>query len=83
MLFGTFAEASTKDFSENDDDEFAEDYGYSSDSDLEEDWDFETPGIVGAQNTSSPRQQGDPYGQYEENVKTGKVITIQDIAFIT
>lgn len=82
MLFGPFAEAESRDFYENDD-EFAEDFGYSSDSDLEEDWDFEASPIVGTEDTPFPRQREAPYGQYEENIQAGKVIRIQDIAFIT
>ena len=83
MLFGTFAEARSRDFSEDDGNEFAEDYGYSSDSDLEEDRDFETPGSVKGQDTTSPRQQEAPCYEYEENTQSGKVIKVQDIAFIT
>lgn len=82
VLFGPFAEAGTRDFYENDD-EFAEEYGYSSDSDLEEDSDFESLPIVGTENTSFPRQREAPYGQYEEHMQAGKVIRVQDIAFIT
>jgi hypothetical protein len=38
VLFGNFLEAGSQDFGDNvDDDEFAEEYGYHSDSDLEED----------------------------------------------
>ena len=83
VLFGPFAEAKSRDFSEVDGDEFAEDYGYSSDSDLEEDQDSETPGSVGGQSTTSPPQQEVPDGHYEEDTQTGKVIKVQDIAFIT
>ena len=83
VLFGTFAEARSRDFSEDDDDEFAEDYGYSSDSDLEEDRDFETRGSVKSQDTTSPRQREASYYEYEENTQSGKVIKVQDIAFIT
>ena len=84
VLFGTFAEAETKDFSEIDGDaEVAEDYGYSSDSDLEEDGDFERPSPVEAQTPLSPHQQEAPYGQYEESPQAGKVIRVQDVAFIT
>lgn len=83
VLFGKFTEAETRDFSETDGDEFAKDYGYSSDSDLEEDGDFESPGPVKVQKTSHSHKREAPYGQYEESVQVGKVIRIQDIAFIT
>ena len=83
VLFGPFAEAKSRDFSEDDDDEFAENYGYSSDSDLEEDWDFENPGSVGGPSTTPPSLQEVPHGHYEEDTQTGKVVKVQDIAFIT
>ena len=83
VLFGPFAEAKSRAFSEDNDDEFAEDYGYSSDSDLEEDRDFETSGSLVDQDTTPHPQQKVPYGHYEEHVQTGKVIKVQDIAFIT
>lgn len=83
VLFGKFSEAEARDFSETDGDEFAKDYGYSSDSDLEEDGDFESPGPVKVRTTSPFRKREAPYGQYEESVQAGKVIRIQDIAFIT
>ena len=93
MLFGAFAEAESKDFSETlDDAECAENYGYYSDSDLEDD----------EESTSSkaPRHaRGHPFdpfcfiptnseptsacGEYKENHEKGKVIRIQDMAFIT
>ena len=91
VLFGTFTEAETKDFSESDGDEFAEDYTYSSDSDLEEDGDFERldsedghsggPSVVNIPAMSPPPQETP--GQYEEHAKAGKVIRVQDVAFIT
>jgi hypothetical protein len=81
VLSGPFSESETKDFSETiDDGEYAEDYGYSSDSDLEEDWDFESPAPPGK--PQSPRP-GVLYGEYQENVRMGKVIRIRDVAFIT
>ena len=82
VLFGPFTEAKSRAFSEDDGDEFAEDYGYSSDSDLEEDLDFETPGSVGGQSTTPPPQRV-PHGHYEEDMQTGKVVKVQDIAFVT
>lgn len=98
MLFGQFGEAEPKDFSEPlDDDESADDYGYYSDSDLEEDEDCVSL-------TKSPKQNSlptgsnlpDPFhfslsedkpaptcGEYEGRPEKGKVIKIQDMAFVT
>ena len=84
MLFGTFAEAEAKDFSEPCEDGFAEDYGYSSDSDLEEDSDFEGREPVATPVTGVPFLKTVPtIVGYQENTQTGKVIKVQDIAFIT
>jgi hypothetical protein len=81
VLSGSFSESVAKDFSEPiDEGEFAEDYGYASDSDLEEDWDFESPAPEPLLKTAKPVAL---YGQYEEQVQMGKVIRIRDIAFIT
>jgi len=82
VLFGTFSEAETRDFSGTDE-EFAEDYRYSSDSDLEEDEDFESPRTAVTRAVSPPSPQEIPCGQYEESVQAGKVIRVQDVAFIT
>ena len=48
VLFGNFAEAQSKDFNKEaiDEGESAEDYGYSSDSDLEDDDDMRAPLVV-------------------------------------
>ena len=83
VLFGTFSEAETRDFSGTDDDDFAADYGYSSDSDLEEDGDSEGPRAAVTHIASAPSQKETPHGQYEESAQTGKVIRVQDVAFIT
>jgi hypothetical protein len=82
VLSGGFSESEDKEFCENfDDGEIAEDYGYCSDSDLEEDWDFEGP--VPKKARSQPRQPEALYGHHKEHVRTGKVIKIKDVAFIT
>ena len=83
VLFGTFSEAETRDFSGTDDGEFAEDYGYSSDSDLEEDEDFDSPRTEVPRTISLRSQKEIPYGQYKESVQAGKVIRVKDVAFIT
>lgn len=96
VLFGQFGEAESEDFSEPlNDTESAGDYGYYSDSDLEEDKD---PGL-----TEAPKQNGPaggnlsdpfrfspvgeklvpPHGKCEEDLKKGKVIKIQETAFTT
>ena len=61
--------------------EFAEDYGYLSDSDLEEDWDFES--AAPRSNHSQHREQDPTCGQYKEHTRMGNVIVVQDVAFIT
>jgi hypothetical protein len=94
VLSGTFAEAESKDFSEAiDDNEIAEDYGYHSDSDLEDDDHIanptESPGIVAPldEDPSSPSPTTDKstrvYDELSKRPRQGKIIEIQDIAFIT
>ena len=96
VLFGTFAESESKDFSEPlDDVESAENYGYHPDSDLEEDEDYVCSKTT--KQTTPARghlfdpfcflppadNSGPPCGEHKENLETGKVIKIQDMAFIT
>ena len=81
LLSSPFSESGAKDFSEPiDEGEFADDYGYSSDSDLEEDWDFESPA---PKPRLKPVQPKALYGKYKDHLKIGKVIKIRDVAFIT
>ena len=94
MLFGTFAESQSRDFTEEetDDEESAEDYGYLSDSDLEDDEDEK---VASFRHTSrSNIHPFDPFGvpgedrritceEYEERVEKGKVVKIPDMAFVT
>ena len=94
MLFGNFAESQSKDFSKEEigDEESAEDYGYLSDSDLEDDEDEK---VASFKNTSKPMVDPFiPFGvpgedertlceEYEERVDKGKVVKIPDIAFLT
>jgi hypothetical protein len=72
--------------------ESAEDYGYSSDSDLEDDEDekvawskqggkskvhlFDSCGIPGGERRS-------PCEEYKEQVEQGKIVKIPDMAFVT
>ena len=93
VLFGNFAESQTRDFSEEiDDEESAEDYGYLSDSDLEEDEDEKVASFKRA--NASKVHLFDPFGvpgedkriiceEHEERVKKGKVVKIPDMAFVT
>ena len=96
VLFGTFAESESRDFPELlDGAESAENYGYYLDSDLEEDEDSAdsklTRQIVPARGhffdpfCFLPRDDNPvpPRGEHKENLETGKVIKIQDVAFIT
>ena len=89
MLFGDFTEAQSKDFKDAiDDEEFAEDYGYLSDSDLEDDEDEKVlstdelrlhpfdPFATTGEDKITPED-------YKEHVEKGKVVKIPDMAFIT
>jgi hypothetical protein len=88
VLFGDFAESQSKDFEDQiDEDEFAEDYGYLSDSDLEDDEEKVLP------TAESGLRPFDPFAttgednvtpeDYKEHVEKGKVVKIPDMAFIT
>ena len=93
VLFGTFAEAESRDFSEPlDSGEYAENYGYYSDSDLEkgdlEDTPKETRPTRGHPFdpfcfTLTDGKSTPAHGEYEERLGKGKVIKIQDMALIT
>jgi len=93
VLFGTFAESQSKDFKEEIDDEgSAEDYGYLSDSDLEDDEDEK---VTSFKHTSKPKVYPfNPFGapggdrktpceEHEECTEKGKVVKIPDMAFVT
>ena len=91
MFFGDFAESQPKDFKNPiDEEEFADDYGYFSDSDLED----------GGGEKSSVKQGSKPevhsfdpfvmtgedkvvHEDYEGRVEKGKVVKISDVAFVT
>ena len=94
MLFGNFAEARSKDFSKEtiDEGESAEDYGYLSDSDLEDDEDEKIP--PSRKKTGSESHPFDPLAipggdrrilseENKEHVEKGKVVKISDMAFVT
>ena len=94
MLFGNFAESQSKDFDKEtiDEEESAEDYGYLSDSDLEDDED---------EKVASFKRKGklkghpfDPFAipgederifceEHREYIGKGKVVKIPDMAFVT
>ena len=91
VLFGNFAESQSKDFKEEIDEEgSAEDYGYLSDSDLEDDEDGK-PSVKhsgGSENDlfgSLPAAGEDKvsYEKNDERVEEGKVVKIPDMAFVT
>jgi len=94
VLFGNFAESQSKDFNREmiDNDESAEDYGYLSDSDLEDDEDVE---VALSKHANKPNVYPvDLFGvpgedrkirceDHEEHIEKGKVVNIPDMAFVT
>ena len=92
--FGNSAGPQSKDISKDaiDDEEYAEDYGYLSDSDLEDDEDEKT---ASSKHTRKSKvhlfdpfvvPSGDriiPYEGHEEHIENGKIIKIPDMAFVT
>ena len=91
MLFGKFTESQSKGFDQEviEEEGPAEDYGYLSDSDLEDDEDEEVAGKTrsGALSFDSSTIPGEPgtidCEKYEEHVNEGKVVKILDVAFVT
>jgi hypothetical protein len=92
VLFGNFAESQSKDFKEAiDEEEYAEDYGYISDSDLEDDEEDKISFIYNGK--PKVHHPSDPFAipgedkvacaDYEECVEKGKVVKVPDIAFVT
>ena len=89
MLFGNFAESQSKDFNEAiDEEEYTEDYGYLSDSDLEDSEDEKASSLKPA--SKSNVRPLDRSGEdkivcegHEEHVERGKVVRIPDVAFVT
>ena len=80
VLFGSFAEAQSKDFNEEtiDEEEFAKDYGYSSDSDLEEEEDG------GFAPVAVPLEEKKRLcEEHEERIEKGKIVKIPDMALVT
>jgi hypothetical protein len=80
VLFGNFAESQSKDFNEEaiDEEESAEDYGYSSDSDLEDDGDGRVSPVA------VPHEDREmPCEEHEERIEKGKIVKIPDMALVT
>jgi hypothetical protein len=80
VLFGGFAGARSKDFKEEtiDEEESAKDYGYSSDSDLEDDGDGRIAPVA------VPHEKREiPCEEYEERIEKGKIVKIPDMALVT
>jgi len=95
VLSGTFAEGEPKDLSQPiDESECAENYGYHSDSDLEDD-DVDVKAGETPRKTATLRghpfdpfcfsisDETSTYGQHNELVRKGKVVKVRDIAFVT
>jgi hypothetical protein len=93
VLFGNFLEAELRNFSDDvgSHESTAEDYGYFSDSDLEDD-DNEPVRPTPAHdesNATSPRSPHCPadeepyFGNHAELAKKGKIVKVPDIAFVT
>jgi len=93
VLFGNFTESQSRDFREAiDEEDSAEDYGYLSDSDLEDDEDEKIASFK--RQTGSMAHPSNPFAvpgedrrnlseENEEHVKEGKVVKISDVAFVT
>ncbi|KAF9645692.1 hypothetical protein BDM02DRAFT_471820 [Thelephora ganbajun] len=92
LLFGNFAESQSKDFKEPiDEEESAEDYGYSSDSDLEDDGGEKSP--LFKHKTKPKVHPFNPFTipgedkivceEHDEHPEKGKVVKIPDTAFVT
>ena len=80
MLFGNFTESQSRDFTKEaiDEEESAEDYGYLSDSDLEDDEDEKVAPVA-----IPGEDQKILCEEHEEHVEKGKIVKIPDIAFVT
>ena len=80
MLFGNFAESQLKDFTKEaiDEEESAEDYGYLSDSDLEDDEDEKVASVA-----ITGKDKKFLCEEHEECVDKGKVVKVPDMAYVT
>ena len=88
MFFKDFREAQAKDFKGTiDENESGEDYGYLSDSDLEDD---EVDKVLSVKYTvkskdhpAAPEEDKIAYEIHDESIEKGKVVKIPDVAFVT
>ena len=81
MLFGNFAESQSKDFTKeeiDEEEESAEDYGYLSDSDLEDDEDEKVAPVAVPGGDKKILCE-----EHEERIEKGKIVKIPDMAFVT
>ena len=90
MLFGNFVEAQSRSLREAiDKQEFAEDYGYSSDSDIEDEedkWRIRQCGVTSqglSGSTAISNKDKIVYEDHDECVERGKVVKIPDVAYVT
>ena len=86
VLFGNFAESQLKDFSKEEviDEESAEDYGYLSDSDLEDDEDEKVTSFKSrSKPLAIPGEDSKLSEEQEEHVEKGKIVRVPDVAFVT
>jgi hypothetical protein len=85
VFFGDFAESQQKDFKDPVDEEgSAEDYGYLSDSDLEDDEDEKCERQAAVLGPPVIPGGGDtPYENRVERLERGRVVKIPDVAFVT
>jgi len=83
VFFGSFAEAQLKDFNEEmiDEEEIAQDYGYSSDSDLEDNEDRRVAPVTPV--AVSPKEKRILGEEHEERIEKGKIVKIPDMALVT
>ena len=97
MLFGNFAEAQSRNFGEaTEEEEIADDYGYLSDSDLEDEDEPTIPQEIVVEHLQFPEADINPsdlppisdhdkvvHEDHEELAEQGKVFKIPDVAFVT
>ena len=85
MLFGNFAESRSKNFNEAiDEDESTDDYGYLSDSDLEDGEEDKASFNLTSESTVHPSGEDKILCEgHEECIEKGKVVEIPDMAFVT
>jgi len=84
VLFGNFSEAEPKDLNDDlGDDESTEEYGYGSDSDLEDDGDKEITPPKASHNAPKKDPSEPRHESYARLTNKGKIVRIHDVAFVT